>query len=273
MNLTKPLVFLDIESATANENHPDPQRDRIIEIAALKFHPHKDGWDPEPLHKRTVVNPGIPILPKCSEVHGWTDEKVEPFSLFKYEATQWLEFIGTSDIAGFGVWYYDIPLLVAEFERNGISFCWRSRKVFDAAMIFKKREERTLTAAAKFYCNLDFKEAHGAIADTAMSVEVFKAQLQRYPEVAKMTPEELHKFCQFDDAERITLDGSIVKGPDGDPVYTHKKVKGVKVKDDLGYARWMMYKADFPRDTVEWLEGYIQSLSGHEQHDQDDMFA
>lgn len=273
MNLTKPLVFLDIESATANENHPDPQRDRIVEIAATKYFPQFGLEDLSPVTLYDVCHPGIPIHPKCTAVHGWTDDKVKDKPPFKAVAQKWLDFIALADIGGFGVWKYDIPLLVAECERNGLSFCWRSRKVFDASMVMTKKEARTLTAAAKFYCNVDFKEAHGAAADTAMSVDVFKAQLQRYPEVAKMTPEELHKFCQFDDAERLTLDGSIVKGPDGDPVYTHKKVKGVKVKDDLGYARWMMYKADFPRDTVEWLEGYIQSLSGHEQHDQDDMFA
>lgn len=281
MNLTRPLVFLDIESATANENQPDPQRDRIIEIAGIKYSAQFGLADTEPLSLHGCFNPGIPILPKCAEVHGWTDERVASLRPFTDGAQKWHEFIGNADIGGFGVWGYDIPLLVAEFERAGLSFCWRSRKVFDAGMIMRKKEERTLTSAARFYCNCEHEGAHGAVEDTAMAIQVFKAQLQRYPDLLKMSLEELHKFCQFDDAERLTLDGSIVKGPDGDPVYTHKRVRGVKVKDDLGYASWMLHKADFPRDTREWLLGYMQELSGQwdkrtsssERHDQDDMFV
>lgn len=271
MKLTRPLVFLDIESATAKPNHPDPQLDRIIEISACKFSPHPSGWDPDPMELAFRCNPGIPINKECSDIHGYTDERVKDWPPFKKVAPGLLEFIGTSDIGGFGVWGYDIPLLAAECDRNGLSFCWRSRLVIDAGMVFRKFEERTLTAAAMFYCNLPHEGAHGAIADTRMAVRVFKAQLERYPELGAMAMPELHKFCQYDDAERLTLDGAIVKGPDGDPVYTHKKVKGVKVKDDLGYARWMLYKADFPRDTREWLEAYITSLE-EPKHDQDDMF-
>lgn len=273
MKLTRPLIFLDIESATANPTSPDPQHDRIIELAAMKFFGINTDkpWHDAPILRGQMFNPGIPINKECSEIHGFTDDTVKDCRKFEGEAAKgWHEFIGTADLAGFGIWFYDLPLLIAEFERAGLNLCWRSRLIVDASLIFKKKEERTLTAAAKFYCGLEHTDAHGAAPDVMMSVEVFKAQLERYPDVAALPLPELHNFCQFD--QRLTLDGAIVKGPDGDPVYTHKKVKGVKVKDDLGYARWMLYKADFPRDTREWLEGYITSITAP-QHDQDDMFV
>lgn len=260
MKLERPLIFLDIESATVNPHKPDPQVDRIVELAAFKFFPREGGWDPEPLPYYLLVNPGIPINEECSKVHGHTDERVAGLEKFAKYAPQFLEFIGPSDIGGFGVLGYDLPLLVTEYERCGLSLCWRSRRIFDGGMIFRKKEERTLTAAARFYCNREHEGAHGATADAKMSVDVFKSQLQRYPDVAAMTLDGLHQFCQYEDGQRLTLDGKIVKGPDGEPIYTFGKVKGTKVKDDLGFADWMLYKASFPRDTTEWLTGYLQQL-------------
>lgn len=270
MKLERPLIFLDIESATAKPNQPDPQYDRIIEIAGLKVYPSDNGnWDnPHDLHD--VVNPGISINDKCAEIHGFTNERVADLGGFELIAHKWFNWMKDSDLAGFGIWYYDLPLLVAEFERCGVSLCWRSRKIIDASIIYKKFEERTLTAAARFYCNCDHEDAHGAMADTRMALKVFQAQRMRYAEVEKMDLGTLHAFSQFD--ERLTLDGKIAKGPDGEPIYTFGKVKGTKVKDDLGFADWMLYKASFPRDTREWLEAYIQSLHST-KHDQDDMFV
>lgn len=274
MKLERPLIFLDIESATANPHKPDPQHDRIIEIAAIKFFQvdADKPWHHDPMDHSELVNPGIPINKECSEIHGWTDESIKGAPRFSDRAAWWLSFIGNADLAGFGIWGYDLPLFVAEVERAGLSFCWRSRHIIDAGILFKKKEERTLTAAAKFYCQREHADAHGAMADTAMTVEVFKAQLERYPDIVALSLPDLHDLTQFD--ERLTLDGKIAKGPDGDPIYTFGKVKGTKVKDDLGFADWMLYKADFPRDTREWLEAYIQSLEAAEpKHDQDDMFV
>ena len=43
-------------------------------------------------------------------------------------------------------------------------------------------EQRTLTAAYKFYCGRNLEDAHTAEADTRATYEVLMAQLDRYPE-------------------------------------------------------------------------------------------
>ena len=48
--------------------------------------------------------------------------------------------------------------------------------------IFHKMEQRTLSAAYKFYCGKDLEGAHGAEADTMATFEVLKSQLDRYEE-------------------------------------------------------------------------------------------
>lgn len=44
-------------------------------------------------------------------------------------------------------------------------------------------EQRTLSAAYKFYCEKSLEDAHTAEADTRATYEVLKAQLDRYPDL------------------------------------------------------------------------------------------
>ncbi len=43
--------------------------------------------------------------------------------------------------------------------------------------IFHKKEQRTLVAAYKFYCDKDLEDAHSAEADTLATYEVLMAQV------------------------------------------------------------------------------------------------
>ncbi|GIT69260.1 MAG: hypothetical protein Ct9H300mP27_03640 [Chloroflexota bacterium] len=61
ISLTRPLVFIDLETTGLNV-----QTDRIVELTALKIHP--DGNEEE---KTVMVDPGIPISPGATEVHGF----------------------------------------------------------------------------------------------------------------------------------------------------------------------------------------------------------
>ena len=53
ISLTRPLVFIDLETTGLNV-----QTDRIVELTAFKIHP--DGNEEE---KTVMVDPGIPISP------------------------------------------------------------------------------------------------------------------------------------------------------------------------------------------------------------------
>jgi DNA polymerase-3 subunit epsilon len=41
-------------------------------------------------------------------------------------------------------------------------------------------EQRTLTAALKFYCDKNLEDAHSAMADTQATFDVLMAQVDRY---------------------------------------------------------------------------------------------
>lgn len=73
-NLSKDLVFLDVETTGLHV-----LRDRILQIALMKFSPEKD----EPTELMFLINPGIPISEDSIKIHGFTLEDLAhqpPFS-------------------------------------------------------------------------------------------------------------------------------------------------------------------------------------------------
>ena len=112
LNLRNPLCIFDLEATGTNITH-----DRIIEIAVVKMMPNG-----EILRKSNVLNPMIPILPESSAIHGLTDADVKDKPTFKEVAKDYARFFEGSDLAGFSVLKFDIPMLVEEFLRAGVEF-------------------------------------------------------------------------------------------------------------------------------------------------------
>ena len=73
LNLKKPLVILDLETTGVSI-----ASDRIVEFSALKVTP---GGAEEWLTLR--INPGIPISPEATRIHGITDADVANEPHFK----------------------------------------------------------------------------------------------------------------------------------------------------------------------------------------------
>ena len=95
--------------------------------------------------------------------------------------------IKDSDLAGFNSNRFDIPLLAEEMLRADLDFDMKARVAVDVQTIFHKMEQRTLSAAYKFYCNESLENAHSAEADTIATYEVLKAQLDRYDDLENDT--------------------------------------------------------------------------------------
>ena len=140
LKLTKPLCFFDLETTGT-----DVSKDRIIEIAIIKV--NIDG-SRESLEIR--LNPGIPIPPESTLIHGITDEMVANEPKFKDKARNIYNFLKGCDLAGFNSDRFDIPLLVEELLRADLDFDFKNTKTIDVQNIFHKMESRTLSAALKF---------------------------------------------------------------------------------------------------------------------------
>ncbi|MGD2005016.1 MAG: 3'-5' exonuclease [Flavobacteriaceae bacterium] len=243
LELTRPLCFFDLETTGI-----DISKDRIVEMAAIKLNP--DGSKEERLW---LVNPEQPIPPEASAVHGITDDKVAHEPTFKERSAEIYAFIQNCDLAGFNSDRFDIPLLVEELLRAEIDFDFKNVKSVDVQNIFHKMEQRTLSAALKFYCDKNLEEAHSALADTQATFEVLMAQIDRY---AELEP-QVGPLSDFS-SRRKTADfaGFVVFDKNGTECFGFGKYKGQKVVDILdrepGYFGWIM-NADFPRYTKKVL--------------------
>ena len=217
LNLKKPIIFFDLETTGVNISH-----DRIIELSYIKVYPN--GTEEE---KSMRINPEMSIPAESTAIHHITDEDVADKPTFKQIAKELAKVFEGCDIAGYNSNRFDIPLLMEEFLRAGINIELSRQKFVDVQTIFHKMEQRTLSAAYKFYCNGDLENAHSANADTRATYEVLKAQLDRYPNL-KNDVEFLSNFSSFN--KNVDLMGRIVYNEQGVEVFNFGKYKGVSVK-------------------------------------------
>ena len=243
LNLKNPLFFFDLETTGI-----DIVKDRIVEIAYLKVYPN--GKEES---KTMRINPTIPIPPQSTEIHGITDGDIKDCPTFAEYAKELSKIIEGCDLAGYNSNKFDIPLLAEEMLRANVDIDLMKRKFVDVQVIFLKKEQRTLSAAYKFYCNKQLENAHSADADTIATYEVLKAQLDRYPDI-KNDVDEISKFSSHN--KNADFAGRMIFDDDGDEIFNFGKYKGKKVTDvlekDPGYYGWMM-NSDFPLYTKKVL--------------------
>ncbi|MBQ6584050.1 MAG: 3'-5' exonuclease [Alistipes sp.] len=239
LNLKRPIIFFDLETTGT-----DTSRDRIVEISMVKIAP-----DGEKTIKTRRINPQMPIPAQATEIHHISDEDVKDCPTFKQIAKSLKEFMEGCDFGGFNSNRFDLPLLVEEFLRAEVDVDFRRRRYIDVQNIFHKKEERTLVAAYRFYCNKDLDAAHSAEADTLATYEVLLSQLERYDDL-KNDVEFLAEYS----SRGTTADfaGRIAYNDKEQEIFTFGKYKGQVVSEvfntDPSYYDWMM-KGDFPQYT------------------------
>lgn len=239
LKLKRPIVFFDLETTGV-----DPSKDRIVEISMVKVQPNGDQEI-----KTRRINPGMPIPPESTAIHGISDEDVRDEPRFEQLAKSLAAYIEGCDLAGYNSNKFDIPVLVEEFLRAGLDVDLKKRKFVDVQNIFHKKEQRTLVAALKFYCGKDLEAAHSAEADTLATYEVLKAQLERYPDLENDVNFLAEFSCQNNCADYA---GRILYDKDGTEVFGFGKYKGKCVAEvfraEPSYYSWMM-EGDFPQYT------------------------
>ena len=239
------LLSIDIEATGV-----DPAKDRIVTLAIVEA---CERWS----SITYTVNPGMPIPPDATKCHGITDDMVKncpPFSQYAHEIH---ERIRNSDLLGFNLTGFDIPILWEEFFRCGIDWDLSQTNVIDAGILFKKREERTLSAAVKFYCDRELDGAHDASNDARATIDVWQAMLARYSDLRTLDRKSQASASQYEE-KRVDLAGKIIVGKDGRPTYNIGKAKGVAVVDDRGFGNWMLGK-DFTANTKRVLRQILDA--------------
>ena len=134
-------------------------------------------------------------------------------------------------------------------------------------------EQRTLSAAYKFYCGKNLEDAHTAEADTRATYEVLMSQLDRYPELQNDVA-FLADYSSFN--KNVDFAGRMVYDDKGVEVFNFGKYKGMSVSDvlkrDPGYYSWIL-NSDFTLNTKATLERRESGRSAYRRSDCPDADA
>jgi len=250
MKLSKPLVVFDLETTGVWI-----EKDKIVEIGMVKLLPNGSR---QSYVKR--VNPGMPIPANVSRIIDIVDGDVQDAPPFKDIAKEVLEFIGDSDLGGFNVLRFDLPVLEREFFEAGLSFHWRDRTVYDSQKVYHIHEKRDLTAAYKLYCDKNLENAHSALGDAEATVEIFDAQIKKYGNedegIESLKDFDYEQSSAYFDKERKFCWWNGKLYPTFGKYAKKKHIKEI-VNKDRRYLEWILSK-DFSEEVKAMIE---QALS------------
>ncbi len=161
------IVILDTETTGL-----DVATDRIIEIGAVRITcGHMDTED----QFQKLVNPGMPIPPRSTEIHGITDDDVTGAEDFRPAIDAFTRWVGEAVVIGYSLGY-DLAILKAECARHGLP--WRAPRSLDIrhlVQIFEPNlptESLDVTAA---WLGIDVVGRHRALADATLTAQIFTA--------------------------------------------------------------------------------------------------
>ena len=245
LKLTRPIAIFDLETTGLNITS-----DRIVEIAIIRV--EIDGSESEYLRR---VNPEMPIPAEVSAIHGIFEADILDAPTFTEIAEEVVAFIGEADLAGYNSNKFDIPVLAEELMRAGSDFDVASRRFVDVQNIFHKMEQRTLAAAYQFYCEKPMENAHNALYDARVTLDVFRSQLDRY-DTLENNVDYLSSFSKAGNYNLLDFAGRLAINEHGEAMYNFGKHKGKTIREVMrsepGYYGWML-DADFPLYTKKCL--------------------
>ena len=258
--LERPLVVFDLETTGA-----EAATDRIVQLAGIVIEP--DGHERE---FNWLVNPGCPIPPGATAVHHVTDAMVAEAPTFRQlvATTDVWEIFQGCDLGGFNQTNFDVPLLWEEFRRAGKFWDLAGVKQVDVGVLFKLQERRRLSDAVAKYAGPDAAatfagQAHDALADIRATLDVLRRMRARHPallvSLAELDRLSVEQEQDGRTVRRVDLAGVLVRDAEGVVRFTHKKVRGVALRDDRGYAEWIL-RSDFSENTKQAVRDELRRI-------------
>lgn len=184
-----PLVGFDLEGTL-----PRPMRTRIVSAALTYPDGTRDTW---------LIDPGEPIPPDATAVHGITDEMVRAHGRPAREA---LAEIGTAvakliadstPLVAFCA-HYDVTALHSELARHGLpAIPWERAVIVDPSILHRVVERywsggRQLGDLCPYY-EVEPGTAHEAASDARAAVDLARSIAARHERIARIPLDELHR--------------------------------------------------------------------------------
>ena len=262
LELSRPLAVLDVQSTGL-----DTDNARIVKLAVFRVDP--DGSEHV---KSVIVNPGIPIPPGATQVHGISDLDVMDKPIFRAYARALADHLEGCDVAGFGIERFGLPLLLAEFERNGVEFAMEGRAVVDAMTVFHRLEPRNLASAYSRFVG-GIRPDSAAEAQGARNVfDILQGELRSSADVPN-TPRELANWAKGIDDTAIDSEGKFIWSEEGDALVNFGKHRGERlievVNNDMPYLNWVSGSDNFEPEVRKIAESAASGYLPERPEDQE----
>lgn len=241
-------VIFDIETTGA-----DKAKDRIVQLAIHMF--DEDGK--VLLSKSRLYNPEMPISKTAQDTHGITDEMVKDAPTFAEDAKNLKKVFEDSVLIGYNIIQFDIPILMAEFDRAGVDL-EISGEVIDVMRLETALNPRTLGAVYKRYTGTEMKNAHDAMSDVKATEVILQHQLFKITNEG-LNKEEMMTACGIP-PNAADMFGKFTYGENGELLYNFGKHLGLPVlknDDTKQYASWMLTQS-FPAQVKKILQAELK---------------
>lgn len=213
----------------------DVNEDRIIEICICKL--YTNGKFESFV---TLVNPGVEISAKISELTGITNELVDDAPTFEEVSDSVLNLLSDTELITYNGSKFDKLLIIAELTRCNKFWDFTKCKDHDVYQIYKNTLPYKLTMVYKSLTGQELQNAHTASADVYATTRVLH-------EI-----HESHPYLKDQEEERGTriLDGSkMFQMVDGKVYLTKGKHKSERASEHKDYLTWILGDQGFAADT------------------------
>jgi DNA polymerase-3 subunit epsilon len=254
------LVF-DIESTG-----PNASKDRIVQLAILVVSEDKEVL----LKKSKKYNPGIPITKEATAIHGITDEDVQDCDSFKDDAKKLKKIFENKIIVTYNGLRFDIPMLMAEFERAKVSV-ELSGKFIDVMKVETKLAPRDLSSVYKKYTGKTLNGAHDALADVMATSTIYDAHYSILwdrvehadgcgADVSVHNYDFIDELMELSGSKNIVdYSGKLKRDDQGYLIFTFGKNKDHRAIDEKEYCSWIL-NSDFPTQMKNLIR---EEISNH----------
>lgn len=221
------MIVLDIETTGLNRKDCG-----ICQLSMVKVDEQLNVIDTY----NTYLRPLPSAVWSCDAVNvtGITEEDVKDSPTLSQVADDIIGFLGDDDILTYNGNTFDIPFLLEEFKKYGITLSLGNRKIYDSYYIETLINPNKLGNVYQRYVGRSMEEdglnAHDSLADVMATLEVFRHQKERI---------EVDKYFCIN-----SFDGAIQRDQNGDIIFRIGKWKGLKVTDvikkDPSWVAWIV---------------------------------
>jgi CBS domain-containing protein len=182
-----PAIVADTETTGL-----DTANDRIIEIAAVRVRGAAVSDD----SFAELVQPGIPVPAKSTEIHGIRDADLEGAAPFAEVTARFTAWAGSDVLIGYSLGF-DLAILEAEHKRAGLA--WTPPRALDVRhlvpLVAPDLPGQSLEIAAE-WLGVEITERHRALGDAQVTARIFVALLDRLRARDIVTLAQAERACR-----------------------------------------------------------------------------